>query len=162
MTTNFAVFLYKRKKVCYNESIPEAHASKTLAKEEGRTMKKILTLALLVLAMVFVLASCDKTGTSTPVDVTVNNDGYVVINGVKTEHKVHTKDEITVDDDGYLVVNGNKTEHKAAKEDEITVSNEGYIVVNGVKTDYKIDVADSVKVVNGYLVVNGNKTDYKV
>ena len=125
-------------------------------------MKKILTLALLVLAMVFVLASCDKTGTSTPVDVTVNNDGYVVINGVKTEHKVHTKDEITVDDDGYLVVNGNKTEHKAAKEDEITVSNEGYIVVNGVKTDYKIDVADSVKVVNGYLVVNGNKTDYKV
>ena len=46
--------------MCYNESIPEARASKILAKEEGRTMKKILCILVLILAVACVLSACNQ------------------------------------------------------------------------------------------------------
>ena len=36
----------------------------------------------------------------------VNEDGFVVVNGVTTEIVADKADVITVDNDGYLVVNG--------------------------------------------------------
>lgn len=69
---------------------------------------------------------------------------------------------ITVGEDGYLVVNGNRTEYRIHTSDEITVSDDGYVTVNGVKTEYLVDVADVITVQDGYLVVNGVKTAYRV
>ena len=124
-------------------------------------MKKFLALALLALAMLLVLASCDMPGNSAPVDVTVNDDGYVVVNGIETKYKVETEDEITVSEDGYVVVNGNKTEHKVHTEPVISVI-DGYVAVNGVKTEYEVNTADEITVEDGYVVVNGIKTEHKV
>lgn len=47
------------------------------------------------------------------------------------------KDEISVNADGYVVVNGVTTEILADKDDVITVE-DGYLVVNGVRTEYEI------------------------
>ena len=49
--------------------------------------------------------------TERPADVITVEDGYLVVNGVKTEYRVDTEDVITVED-GYVVVNGVKTEHQ--------------------------------------------------
>ena len=128
-------------------------------------MKKILCLIVLMLAVVCVLASCNENPNfgNSSIDVTVNDDGYVVVNGIETKYKVETEDEITVSEDGYVVVNGNQTEHKVHTKDVVTVNNKGYVVVNGNTTSYKIHVSDSITVSNdGYVVVNGTKTQYKV
>ena len=47
--------------------------------------------------------------------------------------------EVSVNEDGYVVVNGSVTDILAAKDDVITVDEEGYLVVNGVKTEYKVE-----------------------
>jgi len=52
--SSFAVFLYKRKKVCYNSHI------QTLKRERERTMKQILRTLALILALVCVLSSCNQ------------------------------------------------------------------------------------------------------
>ena len=144
-------------------------------------MKKILIVTLTVLSMMLALASCEglsdlNLGAIQPV-ITVDDDGYVVVNGVKTEHKVdngenentcahrdvddnslcdkcgegytdgkdkETADEISVDEDGYVVVNGVKTEHRVDKEDKITVNPDGYVVVNGVVTEYMTTVCQHI------------------
>ena len=124
-------------------------------------MKKFLALALLALAMLLALASCDMPGNSAPVDVTVNDDGYVVVNGIETKYKVETEDEITVSEDGYVVVNGNKTEHKVHTEPVISVI-DGYVAINGIKTEYKVDVVDEITIEDGYVAVNGIKTEYRI
>ena len=64
-------------------------------------------------------------------------DGYVAINGAKTEYKVDSADEITVSADGFLTVNGTKTEHKVYTEPVISEI-DGYVAVNGVKTKYPV------------------------
>lgn len=80
-------------------------------------MKKIITIVFITLAFTFALFSCDHIDSSGSNDanamttVTVSDDGYVVVNGIKTAYKVDTEDVIEVDDNGYLVVNGVKTEH---------------------------------------------------
>ena len=124
-------------------------------------MKKLILVLAIVIA-IFSLAACDNFSGSTSEreDVITVEDGYLVVNGVKTEYKVDTEDVITVED-GYLVVNGVKTEYKVDTEDVITVE-DGYLVVNGVKTEHKVDAEDVITVEDGYLVVNGVKTEYKV
>ena len=47
----------------------------------------------------------------TPDEISVSSDGYLVVNGVKTEHKIHTEPVISVID-GYVAVNGVKTEYE--------------------------------------------------
>ena len=146
-------------------------------------MKRIFALIAVALTLFLALASCAEA----PV-VEVNEDGYVVVDGVVTDILAKTKDQITINDDGYLIVNGVTTEHKVHTEDEITVNSRGYVVVNGVKTNYKIHTADKISVnddgyvvvngvttsifvkkedevvvgLDGYLIVNGLKTKYKV
>ena len=95
-------------------------------------MKKILLVTVLLLAFVFAFTSCS----SSEPTIDVDSDGYVTVNGVKTEHKVHTADDISVNADGKVVVNGVVTEIVADKNDVITLDPDGYVVVNGVKTEY--------------------------
>ena len=118
-------------------------------------MKKLLCVAILAVLVVFALASCGGN------EISVSDDGYLIVNGEKTEHKIESDPVITVED-GYLVVNGVKTEHKVKTDDNVTVSSDGYVIVNGVKTKYQVKTEDVVTVENGYVVVNGVKTEYQV
>ena len=100
-------------------------------------MKKLLIVSVLLLVLLFSLASCGKIFRKKGNDITVE-DGYLVVNGEKTEHEVKTEDKVEIVD-GYLVVNGVKTEHKIDTADVITVE-DGYLVVNGVKTEYLVAI----------------------
>ena len=130
-------------------------------------MKKTLVIFALLLAVLLAFSSCDVigsiAGTPDASSISISDDGFVVINGVKTEYHVEINDKVTVDNNGFLVVNGKKTEHKVHTKDEISVSKDGYLVVNGAKTEYTVDKEDVVSLDNdGYVVVNGAKTEYKV
>ena len=118
-------------------------------------MKKLLCVAILAVLVVFALASCGGN------EISVSDDGYLIVNGEKTEHKIESDPVITVEG-GYLVVNGVKTEHKVETDDNVTVGSDGYVIVNGVKTEYQVKTKDVVTVENGYVVVNGVKTEYQV
>ena len=120
-------------------------------------MRKYLSIFLLMLALVMTLAACGNDGEIT---VSVDADGYVIVNGVKTEHKVHVADEVTVNGDGFVVVNGVITNIIADKNDVITVDADGYVIVNGVKTEHRVYTTDEISVNNdGFVVVNGTVTD---
>lgn len=122
-------------------------------------MKKLLCISLILLAFVFSFTACGDDDPAEPT-VTVSNDGYVLVNGVKTEYKVDTKDEISVNADGFVVVNGVTTEIVADKDDVVTVDAGGFVVVNGVKTEHKIHTTDEISVnSDGYIVVNGITTE---
>ena len=98
--------------------------------------------------------------------IEISEDGYWVINGVKTEHKAVGQDgkdgekgdpgdngasgetpTIAISEDGYWVINGVKTNTKAVGKDgengalgetpTIVISDDGYWVINGVKTNTK-------------------------
>ncbi len=91
--------------------------------------------------------------------VTISQDGYFVINGIKTSTKVNFN-SVTISVDGYYVIDGIKTSIKAGF-DSITISSDGYYVVNGVKTSIKVQF-DSVEISeDGFYVINGIKTDIK-
>jgi hypothetical protein len=96
-------------------------------------MKKLLCCITLIFALICLLASCSNDDP----DITVNEDGYVVVNGVKTEYLVEKADAISAED-GYLFVNGVKTTYKLYTEPVISVV-DGYIAVNGIKTAYKVN-----------------------
>lgn len=100
-------------------------------------MKKFLAMLLLSLLVVASLTACGDSDTREKDVIRVNKNGYLVVNGEKTEYKVSTDPEISVID-GYLAVNGEKTEYKVYTEPEISVI-EGYIAVNGVITEYEVD-----------------------
>ena len=78
------------------------------------TVLAILLVAAIVLIAIAVLAlllsSCELIGTTTP-EISVSEDGYLVVDGDKTEYKSGKEDTVTVDSDDYIVVNGNKTEY---------------------------------------------------
>ena len=122
----------------------------------------------------------DKGEESATPTLTVSEDGYWVVNGVKTEYKALGQggdDGITpaieISSDGYWVINGVKTEHKAigageidGKAPTIEINSEGFWVVNGVVTTYKaISSGDGAQIVeissDGYWIINGVKTEYK-
>ena len=91
--------------------------------------------------------------------ITISQDGYFVINGIKTSTKVNFN-SVTISEDGYYVIDGIKTTIKAGF-DSITISSDGYYVVNGVKTSIKVQF-ESVEISeDGYYVINGIKTDIK-
>ena len=122
-------------------------------------MNKYL-LALIIVIVVSVIAIvtviCIGSGKNDAVITVI--DGYVAVNGEKTEHKVHTEPVITLID-GYVAVNGVKTEYEVDSADVITVDG-GYLVVNGVKTAHKVHTNPVITVIDGYVAVNGVKTDY--
>ena len=120
-------------------------------------MKKLLLSIVLLLALACALSACASSKNDPVITV---EDGYVTVNGVKTEYEVNTADKITVED-GYLVVNGVKTEYEVNTADKITVEG-GYLVVNGVKTEHKIYCDPVISVIDGFVAVNGIKTEYEV
>jgi len=95
--------------------------------------------------------------------ISINAEGYWVINGVVTEHKATgengekgepgsngTTPTISINAEGYWVINGVVTEHKATGEKgepgangtngttpTISINAEGYWVINGVVTEHK-------------------------
>lgn len=105
-------------------------------------MKKLLSVFLLAIVLLCTLTSC---GYDEPT-IEVNADGYVIVNGIKTEHKIHTTDEISVNADGFVVVNGVTTNIVADKDDVISVDSDGYVIVNGIKTEHRIaqDVSNEI------------------
>ena len=114
------------------------------------------------------------------VTITINEDGFWVINGTVTTVKaVGTTPVITINDDGYWVINGVATTVKATGEQgpiaTVIINDDGYWVINGVVTTVKatgpagapgapgapgetptITISD-----DGYWVINGVKTDVK-
>ena len=72
-------------------------------------MKRLLCIIALMFALVCMLTSCSNNEPT----VSVNDGGFVVVNGVTTNIVVNKDDVILVTDDGYVVVNGIKTEYKA-------------------------------------------------
>ncbi len=105
-------------------------------------MKKLLSVFLLAIVLLCTLTSCGYDDPTIEVDA----DGYIIVNGVKTEHKVHTTDEISVNADGFVVVNGVTTNIVADKDDVISVDADGYLVVNGIKTEYEVASEASNKI----------------
>lgn len=86
-------------------------------------------------------------------DVGISDDGYWVINGVKTEHKSigadGTTPTITISADGYWVINGTKTEYKAQGEkgDTYTLTEaDKKVIVDQVSN--RVATVDKVKAVS--------------
>ncbi|MDR0301371.1 MAG: hypothetical protein LBI04_03555 [Treponema sp.] len=102
-------------------------------------------------------------------NVSISDDGYWIINGVKTNHKAVGEDgrdgvdgvtpTISISEDGYWVINGQKTAHKARGENgqdgidgatpTITISEDGYWIINGETTSYKAIGEDGQNGVDG-------------
>ena len=64
--------------------------------------------------------------------ITISNDGYFVVNGIKTNTKVDYGN-IAISADGYYVIGGVKT-GIAVSYESVTISDDGFYVINGVKT----------------------------
>ena len=122
-------------------------------------MKRVLCLLVMAVAVMLMFTACGLIHGAPDVkeDVITIEDGYLVVNGVKTEHRVYSDPVVSVVD-GYLAVNGIKTEYKVDADDVIEIV-DGYVVVNGVKTEHKVDTPDVIEIINGYVYVNGIKTD---
>ena len=99
------------------------------------------------------------TGEDNAVVITVE-DGYIAVNGIKTEYRVYSEPIISVID-GYVSVNGVKTEYSVSMNDTVVVE-DGYLVVNGIKTEHKVYTEPVVSIVDGYVAVNGVKTEYPI
>lgn len=138
-------------------------------------MKKFLSIVL-ILSIMLTFNSCVAFGKDgkdgkdgvTPT-IEISDDGYWIINGVKTEYKaigtdgkdgVDGKDgidsitpTIEISDDGYWIINGVKTEHKA-------IGIDGKDGVNG--TNGKDGVTPTIEISDdGYWVINGEKSNIK-
>lgn len=89
-------------------------------------MKKIVTLFLafsMIIAVSFALSSCDMVNQNSPdtkEDVITVEDGYLVVNGVKTEYKVLIEDENpdNTDDEGNTENGDNNTEVRTTVTEE--------------------------------------------
>lgn len=91
--------------------------------------------------------------------ITISQDGYFVINGIKTNLKVSFM-SISVSEDGYYVIDGIKTTIKV-EYTTITISSDGYYVIDGIKTTIKVSF-ESVEISeDGYYIINGIKTDIR-
>ena len=90
--------------------------------------KKFICIAMFLIVLACTLTACKKDGIdenkSINPTIEINDDGFWVINGVKTEHKAEGKDgangidgvspTVKISTDGFWVINGMKTEHKAS------------------------------------------------
>ena len=138
-------------------------------RKEERKMKKLFTTVVVLLTLLCIFTYCDFKPQEKE-DVITVEDGYLVVNGIKTEHKVDTEDDYNVPTekpdtievvDGYLVVNGTKTELKVHTEPVVSII-DGYVSVNGIKTEHKVHTEPIVTEIDGYVAINGIKTKYKI
>ena len=95
-------------------------------------MKKLLLLALFLVVTVLLVACATPAAEPT---ISISEDGYLVVNGTKTEHKVHTEPVISVID-GYVAVNGVKTQYVAVVCEHVwkTVTTPPTCLTNGYDT----------------------------
>ena len=106
--------------------------------------------------------------------ITINADGYWVINGTTSNVKAlgtnGTTPTISIDNNGYWVVNGIPTGVKAQGTDgttpTIAINDNGYWVINGVPTEVKAQGTDGTTPTvsinaDGYWVINGTTSDVK-
>ena len=111
-------------------------------------MKPIALLIIIVMAALL-LTACVQSPTVPTIEI--SEDGYWVINGIKTDtpatgpkgDKGDKGDSATleIDEEGYWVINGEKTTVKAKGESgdsaTIEIDEDGYWVINGEKTAVK-------------------------
>ena len=91
--------------------------------------------------------------------ITVNNDGYYVINGVVSKIEAKLPESYSIDSDGNLIVTYTDTTTENLGKfgadaintiDTIAISDDGFYVLNGIKTSIiAVDVFE-VKFVTGY------------
>ena len=140
----------------------------------------------MALALAFALSSCcdESEGEDTPT-IQISEDGYWIINGVKTTYKAIGKDgtdgedgqngqdgktpTIEVSEDGYWIINGIKTTYKAigtdgedGKTPTFTVSEDGFWVINGTKTEYKAIATDGNDGITPKLKINATTNEWEV
>ena len=106
-------------------------------------MKKSLLLVLFLALTAILLVSCNTptvsgttVSTASPT-VSVSEDGYLVVNGVKTEHKLDERNQISINDNSFLVIDGITTNIKASPSDTFAIK-DGFLTVNGLKTEYRV------------------------
>ena len=77
--------------------------------------------------------------------VIITLDGNVIKVG-KLDSNTNLNPIITISNDGYFIVNDVKTEYKAFEQNSgnstIEISADGYWIINGVKTGYKVSTSD--------------------
>lgn len=88
-------------------------------------MKRLLCIIALMFSLACMLTSCSDNEPT----VSVNDDSFVVVNGVTTNIVADKDDVVTVDDDGFVIVNGTKTEYKIDQGSEGCTHNFG---ANGI------------------------------
>ena len=111
--------------------------------------------------------------------IEISEDGYWVINGVKTEYKANGENgeapTIEISEDGYWVINGIKTNVKAQGSDgvtggdghtpEITISDTGTWVIDGVDTGIVAEGHDGssldFKVEESWLYIKKGNGEYE-
>lgn len=149
-------------------------------------MKKTRVLLWVVLILtVFALVGCDAISSISQKDndtapaIEISDDGYWVINGVKSTVKaigqdgingtngVDGKDGVTptieISDDGYWIINGEKTPVKAMGQDgkngttpTIEISTDGYWIINGEKSAIRAIGKDGKNGLDGIRGDNGD------
>ena len=102
--------------------------------------------------------------------ITVNNDGYYVINGVVSKIEAKLPESYSIDTDGNLIVTYTDTTTENLGKfgndaintiDTIAISDDGFYVLNGIKTSIvAVDVFD-VKFVTGYDTNNKPIVQYR-
>lgn len=98
-----------------------------------------LNMACIIAGTIALGAGCNNASEVNPV-VTVQ-DGYVYVDGKKTDVKVNSdSDPVVTVQDGYVYVDGQKTDIKVNSDSDpvVTVQN-GYVYVDGKKTDIKVN-----------------------
>ena len=123
-------------------------------------MKKLLTAALIIISLMLMLASCDSIsdiiGGNDEPEITVSDDGYLVVDGVKTEHKVDNSTPGVIydisDDDTYAKVvdyNGTDTNVRiAAKHQGLPVKNIYSGAFRGSTSITSVVIPDSVTIID--------------
>lgn len=119
-----------------------------------RTLAYLLIVALLV-SVAYAMCACKQNS------IEISQDGYWIINGVKTETRALAQDgndgndgangitpTIEIDDDGYWVINGTKT-------DVIAKGADGKDGNNGTDGNNA-----TLSILDGYWVINGEPTQY--
>lgn len=87
---------------------------------------------LLVFSILFIIACAFASCSDANPQISVNAEGFVVVNGVVTDIVADGEDVITVGTDGYVIVNGIKTKYQLETEEKDTIH---YSVTIGTKIE---------------------------
>ncbi|MCL2066000.1 MAG: hypothetical protein FWG99_00850 [Treponema sp.] len=144
-------------------------------------MKKaaIFGLVLVLLAGIGLIISCEGPAGPSGKDalpgemptITINGDGFWVVDGVPTNVKAEgVSPTVTINDDGFWVVDGVASNVKATgaggATPTVTINDDGFWVINGTVTEVKAagDDGDTATVTvspDGFFVIDGEKTTVK-